>query len=405
MLNFIQTTGIYQLFANFTTSGWKYLLMILIAVVLLYLALNKGFEPLLLIGIALGMLLTNLPGAGLYHVELWDAYLGGTAYVNAAGVVFEHVTMTTILQQGGILDVLYIGVKTSLYPCLIFIGIGAMADFGPLIANPKSLLLGGAAQIGIFITFIIAGLIGFNMPQAAAIGNIGGANGPATVMATSVLAPELLGAIAVAAYSYMSLVPLIQPPIMRLLTTKKERRIVMEGLRTVSKKEKIIFDVVVIILSAALIPDSATLIGCLMFGNILHECGLVERLSKTVQNEMMNISIICLSISVGATTTAERFLTVQTLGILALGMCAFALSTAGGVLFAKFMNLFLKHKINPLIGSAGVAAVPMAARVSQQVGQQEDPHNFLLMHAMGPNVAGTIGSAVVAGFFMKMLGG
>lgn len=393
----ITGSGIYNL-------TWQHIVMLLISFLLMYLALCKGFEPLLLIGISIGMLLTNLPGAGLYHVGLWDAYLGAGPYINAAGEVFEEVTVTTILHEGGFLDILYLGVKTSLYPCLIFIGIGAMADFGPLIANPISMLLGGAAQIGIFITFILAKALGFTTAQAAAIGNIGGANGPATMMAASALAPELLGAIAVAAYSYMSLVPLIQPPIMKLLTTKKERAIVMDAIRPVSKTEKIIFDIVVIVFSAALIPDSATLIGCLMFGNIMEVSGLVDRLSKTVQNDLMNISIICLSISVGATTTAERFLTVQTLGILALGMCAFALSTAGGVLFAKFLNLFLKHKVNPLIGSAGVAAVPMAARVSQIVGAQENKHNFLLMHAMGPNVAGTIGSAVVAGFFMKMIG-
>jgi len=403
MIDFIQTTGFYEMFANFGTVGWRQLLMLLVSFVLFYLAIKKQFEPLLLVGIAMGMMLTNLPGAGLYHTELWDAYIAGTPYIVDGVTVAEHVTFTTIIHHGGFLDVLYIGIKSGLYPCLIFIGVGAMTDFGPLIANPKSLLLGAAAQLGIFIAFLGAIALGFTQPQGGAIGIIGGADGPTAVYSASKLAPELLGAIAVAAYSYMALVPVIQPPIMKLLTTKEERQIVMKELRPVSKTEKIIFPIVVIVFVSLLVPSAAPLIGCLMFGNLLKECGVTERLQKTAQNELMNIVTIFLGVSVGATATAERFLTGQTLGILAMGIVAFAIGTAGGVLLAKFMNLFTKNKINPLIGSAGVSAVPMAARVSQKVGQEANPSNFLLMHAMGPNVAGVIGSAIAAGVLISLL--
>ncbi len=404
MLDFIQTTGFYALFAGFADGGWKYLLMIVISFLLMWLAIHKKFEPLLLVGIAMGMLLTNLPGAGLYNSALWDAYISGTPFVNAAGEVFEHITFTTIIHEGGLLDVLYIGIKSGLYPCLIFMGVGAMTDFGPLIANPKSLLLGAAAQVGIFLTFIGSVYLGFTQPQGGAIGIIGGADGPTAIFTASKLAPELLGAIAVAAYSYMALVPVIQPPIMKLLTTKEERSIVMKSLRKVSKTEKIVFPIGVVVFVSLLVPSAASLVGCLMFGNLLRECGVTERLSKTAQNELMNIVTLVLGISVGATATAEKFLNFQTLGILLMGVCAFSLGTAGGVLLAKFMNLFLKNKINPLIGSAGVSAVPMAARVSQVVGQKENPSNFLLMHAMGPNVAGVIGSAIAAGVLIAVLG-
>ncbi len=403
MLDFIQTTGFYELYASFGSIGWRQLLMIAISIVLLWLAIHKQFEPLLLVGIAMGMLLTNLPGANLYHTELWDAYIAGTPYIVDGVTIAEHVTFTTIIHNGGLLDVLYIGVKSSLYPCLIFIGVGAMTDFGPLIANPISLLLGAAAQLGIFLAYLGAVLLGFTQAQGAAIGIIGGADGPTAIYSASKLAPELLGAIAVAAYSYMALVPVIQPPIMKLLTTKEERQIVMKELRPVSKTEKIFFPVVVIIFVSLLVPSAAPLIGSLMFGNLLKECGVTERLNKTAQNELMNIVTLFLGISVGATATAGRFLTAQTLGIMCLGVVAFSFGTAGGVLLAKFMNLFLKNKINPLIGSAGVSAVPMAARVSQKVGQQENPANFLLMHAMGPNVAGVIGSAIAAGVLISLL--
>jgi oxaloacetate decarboxylase beta subunit len=306
--------------------------------------------------------------------------------------------------HAGLLDYLYLGVKLGIYPCLIFIGVGSMTDFGPLLANPKSLLLGAAAQIGIFLAFFGARLLGFDAAEAASIGIIGGADGPTAIFLTSQLAPHLLGPIAVAAYSYMALVPVIQPPIMRALTTKEERQIEMKQVRSVSKKEKIVFPIMVTIIISLLLPDAATLIGCLMLGNLMKECGVVDRLTKTVQNELMNICTIFLGITVGATATAGTFLSWGTLGILAMGICAFAFGSAGGVLLAKFMNLFLKNKINPLIGSAGVSAVPMAARVSQKVGQEENPTNYLLMHAMGPNVAGVIGSAVAAGILLSMLG-
>lgn len=383
----------------FIGTGWKSLVMLAVGCVLLYLAIKKEYEPLLLLPIAFGMILTNLPGAGLFHTEMWnDEFLNpDSPYYHS----YRHV-----MAEGGLLDVLYIGVKAGIYPCLIFLGVGAMTDFGPLIANPKSLLLGAAAQLGIFATFIVTQLdfFGFNAQEAASIGIIGGADGPTAIFLTTKLAPHLLGPIAVAAYSYMALVPVIQPPIMRMLTTKKERMIRMKQLRTVSKKEKIIFPIVVAILVSLILPSAATLIGCLMLGNLMKESGVVERLSKAAQNELNNIVVIFLGITVGATATAEAFLNWHTLSILCVGIVAFGVGTAGGVLLAKLMNLFLKEKINPLIGSAGVSAVPMAARVSQVEGQKSDPHNFLLMHAMGPNVAGVIGSAVAAGILLSFLG-
>ena len=371
-------------------DDWRYAVMILVSFLLLYLAIVKKFEPLLLMPIAFGMLLTNLPGAGMFHAELFaGGHVHWADFALGSGV--------------GLLDYLYLGVKLGIYPCLIFIGVGAMTDFGPLIANPKSLLLGAAAQVGIFVTFIGALALGFNYWESGSIGIIGGADGPTAIYLTSKLAPHLLGPIAVAAYSYMALVPVIQPPIMKLLTTEKERKIEMKQLRTVSQREKIIFPIVITTIIAILLPSAAPLIGCLMLGNLMKECGVTERLSKTVQNELMNIVTIFLGISVGATATADSFLNWQTLGILTLGIIAFSFGSASGVLLAKFMNLFTKEKINPLIGSAGVSAVPMAARVSQTVGQQYNPGNFLLMHAMGPNVAGVIGSAVAAGILLAFL--
>ena len=404
----------------FQGDNWKSALMIIIACVLLFLGIVKKFEPLLLVPIAVGMLVTNLPGAEMFHEILfagghvhWDLF-GGSAitqeFINemaALGVsesVLGSVTVGQVITPG-LIDILYLGIKLGIYPCLIFMGVGAMTDFGPLIANPKSLLLGAAAQLGIFLTFWgckISGL--FTSAEASSVGIIGGADGPTAIFVTAMLAPSLLGPIAVAAYSYMALVPVIQPPIMKLLTTEKERKIVMKPLREVSKTEKIIFPIVVTIFVALLVPSAAPLIACLMFGNLLKECGVTERLSKTVQNELMNIVTIFLGISVGATATGATFLNPKTLMILGMGMVAFAFGTAGGVLLAKFMNLFLKEKINPLIGSAGVSAVPMAARVSQKVGQQYNPGNFLLMHAMGPNVAGVIGSAIAAGVLISLFG-
>ncbi|MBQ8894676.1 MAG: sodium ion-translocating decarboxylase subunit beta [Clostridia bacterium] len=476
--NFLSQTG----FAMLNGDNWKCLIMIAVAFVLAYLAIVKQFEPLLLLPIAFGMLLTNLPGAEMFHEQLFagghvnwtmfagadyinsanlvnpemysilssgDVILNGSyvfgkisgftleadALINAAGqvvtttgevlkenvdIVFDLVGLTvsngdlysgtTLVATGvqsvaaGLLDYLYLGVKLGIYPCLIFLGVGAMTDFGPLIANPKSLLLGAAAQLGIFVTFIAARFLGFTEAQASSIGIIGGADGPTAIFVTSKLAPELLGPIAVAAYSYMALVPVIQPPIMKLLTTKKERQIRMETLRPVSKTEKIIFPFVVTVFVTLLVPSAGPLVGSLLLGNLFRECGVVDRLSKTVQNELMNIVTIFLGITVGATATASTFLTWSTIKIIVMGVIAFGLGTAGGVLLAKFMNLFLKKKINPLIGSAGVSAVPMAARVSQVVGQKEDPGNFLLMHAMGPNVAGVIGSAIAAGVLIAMFG-
>ena len=383
----------------FVGTGWKNLVMLGIGCVLLYLAIKKEYEPLLLLPIAFGMILNNLPGAGLFHTDMWN-----NEFLNPDSPYYH--SYRHVMAEGGLLDVLYIGVKAGIYPCLIFLGVGAMTDFGPLIANPKSLLLGAAAQLGIFVTFLVTqmDIFGFAPNEAASIGIIGGADGPTAIFLTTKLAPHLLGPIAVAAYSYMALVPVIQPPIMRLLTTKQERMIRMKQLRTVSKKEKIIFPIVVAILVSLILPSAATLIGCLMLGNLMKESGVVERLSKAAQNELNNIVVIFLGTTVGATATAEAFLNWQTLSILCVGIVAFGFGTAGGVLLAKFMNLFLKEKINPLIGSAGVSAVPMAARVSQVEGQKADPCNFLLMHAMGPNVAGVIGSAVAAGILLSFLG-
>ena len=384
--NFVDQAG----FNGFLKGdNWKCAVMLLISFLLLYLAIVKQFEPLLLMPIAFGMLLTNLPGAGMFHSEF---FAGG------------HVHWGDFaLGSAGLLDYLYLGVKLGIYPCLIFVGVGAMTDFAPLIANPKSLLLGAAAQIGIFATFLGALALGFNYWESGSIGIIGGADGPTAIYLTSKLAPHLLGPIAVAAYSYMALVPVIQPPIMKLLTTEKERKIEMKQLRSVSQREKIVFPIVITVIIALLLPSAAPLIGCLMLGNLMKECGVTERLSKTVQNELMNIVTIFLGISVGATATAEAFLNWQTLGILTLGIVAFSFGSASGVILAKIMNLFSKEKINPLIGSAGVSAVPMAARVSQSVGQKYNPGNFLLMHAMGPNVAGVIGSAVAAGILLAFL--
>ena len=483
IINFIEQTGFYMLINGFMAlASWKNIVMILVSLLLLWLAIKKQFEPLLLIGIAFGMLLTNLPGAEMYHEVLfsgghihWDLFgganivastgladpsmfvvlesgdvvttsgaifghiiesgFGADAMINSAGAVVdaagkvlaESVNIvvdakglvikdaavysgTTVIANGvytitaGLIDLLYLGVKLGIYPCLIFVGIGAMTDFGPLISNPKSLLLGAAAQVGIFLTFVGAIYLGFNGNEASSIGIIGGADGPTAIFVTSKLAPELLGPIAVAAYSYMALVPVIQPPIMKLLTTKKERQIVMKPLRQVSKTEKIIFPIAVTIFVSLLVPSATPLVGCLMLGNIWKESGVAERLCKTAQNELMNIVTIFLGISVGATATASAFLNIKTLSIIVLGVVAFGCGTAGGVLLAKFMNLFSKNKINPLIGSAGVSAVPMAARVSQTVGQKENPSNFLLMHAMGPNVAGVIGSAIAAGVLIAWFG-
>lgn len=377
----------------FATGGWKQLLMIIIACFLLYLGIVKKYEPLLMIPIAFGMLLTNLPGAEMYHPELW---------VEAGNIDFKPDYLY-ILQHGGILDLFYIGIKSGVFPPLIFMGVGAMNDFGPLIANPKTFLLGAAAQFGIFFTFIGAQLLNFTALEAGAIGIIGGADGPTAIFTATKLAPHLLGAIAVAAYSYMALVPVIQPPIMKLLTTKKEREVVMKQLRPVSKKERIIFPILVTLLVVLLIPAAAPLVGMLMLGNLARESGVIDRLSKTIQNELINIVTILLGIGVGATATANNFLAKETLLIIALGLVAFSVGTVFGVLFGKLMYWLTKGKVNPLIGSAGVSAVPMAARVSQKVGQEANPGNYLLMHAMGPNVAGVIGSAVAAGIMISLL--
>ena len=481
VLNFLQQTGFYLI-----AQDWKQLIMIAIALFLSYLAIVKGFEPLLLLPISFGMLLTNLPGAEMFHEVLfagghahWDLF-GGGILVNSTDIVkelmqanafqilpsgdimigtatFGHMVQNAFAEpvifdaagrvvngagdvladnlqivvkyagmaisdgqlvyagqqviataattvSAGLLDYLYLGVKLGIYPCLIFFGVGAMTDFGPLIANPKSLLLGAAAQLGIFLTYIGSSLLGFSPTEASSIGIIGGADGPTAIYVTSKLAPHLLGPIAVAAYSYMALVPVIQPPIMKLLTTNKERKIVMTALRPVSKTEKIIFPFIVTIFVTFLVPSAGPLVGSLMLGNLFRESGVTERLSKTVQNELMNIVTIFLGVTVGATATAATFLSWQTIKIVVMGVVAFGCGTAGGVLLAKFMNLFLKHKINPLIGSAGVSAVPMAARVSQKVGQKYNPANFLLMHAMGPNVAGVIGSAIAAGTLIALFG-
>ncbi len=393
-------------FANFASiDGLKNLIMIVVSCGLLYLGIVKKFEPLLLVGIAFGCLLVNvsnffLDGASsseaLYHPELWDAFLDhdGEFYHS-----YGHV-----MANGGILDILYIGVKSGLYPSLIFLGVGAMTDFGPLIANPKSLLLGAAAQLGVFLAFFGGICLGFTGEEAASIGIIGGADGPTAIFLTTRLAPHLLGPIAIAAYSYMALIPMIQPPLMKLLTTKKEREVKMEQNRQVSKTEKIIFPIVVAMFVILLLPSTAPLVGCLMLGNLWRECGVTERLSDTVQNALMNIVTVFLGISVGATTVASRFLSFETLKIVALGLTAFCFSTIGGLLVGKLMYVLTGGKVNPLIGSAGVSAVPMAARVSQIEGQKANPKNFLLMHAMGPNVAGVIGSAIAAGFLLAVFG-
>ena len=387
ILNFLQTTGIAKLFED--SNWWQTAIMFVIAFVLVYLAIVKKFEPLLLLPIAIGMLLTNLPGAGMFHLDFFIA---------------EDINFGQVLHDGGLLDLLYLGVKLGIYPCLIFIGIGAMTDFSPLISNPKSLLIGAGAQLGVFVAFsgaLVSGL--FTPSEAAAIGIIGGADGPTAILVTKTLAPHLLGAIAIAAYSYMALIPMIQPPFMKLLTTKKERQIKMTALRQVSKTEKILFPIVVTFVVGMIVPDAVPLVGCLMFGNLLNVCGVTDRLSKTAQNELMNIVTIFLGITVGATASAANFLRLETLAIIALGLVAFCISTCGGLITAKIMNVLTGGKINPLIGSAGVSAVPMAARVAQDVGRKEDPSNFLLMHAMGPNVAGVIGSAVAAGVFLSFL--
>ena len=415
ILDFLKSTGFALI-----GQDWRVLIMIAISCVLMYLAIVKKFEPLLLLPIAFGMLLTNLPGADMFHELLfagghvhWDIFGGAKITAEmidefAASGVSQNILdeMTALLGQTvtpGLLDVLYLGVKLGVYPCLIFIGVGAMTDFGPLIANPKSMLLGAAAQLGIFVTYVGANLLGFTPQQAGSIGIIGGADGPTAIYTTMILAAELLGPVAVAAYSYMALIGVIQPPIMKALTTKKERSITMKQLRPVSKTEKIIFPIVVTIFVTLLVPSAGPLIGSLMLGNLIKECGVCDRLSKTAQNELMNIVTIFLGVSVGATATASTFLRLETIKIIVMGVVAFAMGTAGGILLAKIMNLFLKEKINPLIGSAGVSAVPMAARVSQKVGQEENPGNFLLMHAMGPNVAGVIGSAIAAGVLISLL--
>ena len=389
--------GFNKIFGDaFLVDGWKYLVMYAISIVLIYLAIAKKFEPLLLLPIAIGMLLTNLPGANLFHLDMW---------IDDAGKLTVLESIKMVLNKGGFLDLLYIGVKLGIYPCIIFIGIGAMTDFTPLIANPKYFLIGAGAQFGVFVAFSAAFMSGvYTIGQAASIGIIGGADGPTAILVTKTLGPAILGAVAIAAYSYMALIPMIQPPFMKLLTTKKERRIKMEKLRPVSRIEKLVFPVLVTFVVGILVPDALSLIGCLMFGNILNVCGVTERLSKTVQNEFMNIITILLGISVGATASAANFLSIQTVIIIVCGLAAFCVSTCGGLITAKIMNWLSGGKINPLIGSAGVSAVPMAARVAQTVGQKEDPTNFLLMHAMGPNVAGVIGSAVAAGVFLSWIG-
>ena len=407
LLKLATESGFAGFFAN---GGWQNLVMIVIACVLLYLGIVKGFEPLLLVGIAFGCLLANVsyfPGLdavnpdlnatnAMYHPELWSAFLDSTSpYYHSYG----HV-----LSNAGLLDIFYIGVKAGLYPSLIFMGVGAMTDFGPLIADPKSLLLGAAAQLGVFVAFFGAICLGFTGPEAASIGIIGGADGPTAIFLTNKLAPQLLGAIAIAAYSYMALIPMIQPPIMKLMTSDADRKIKMVQARVVSKTEKILFPIIVTIFVILLLPSTAPLIGCLMLGNLFRECGCTDRLSDTVQNALMNIVTIFLSTSVGATMVASNFLKAETLKIIFLGLVAFGISTAGGLIGGNIMCKLSGKKVNPLIGSAGVSAVPMAARVSQMVGQKANPANFLLMHAMGPNVAGVIGSAIAAGFLLAVFG-
>ena len=384
--NFWQSTGIFRIINSLEADWWQTIVMLAIVCVLVYLAIVRGFEPLLLLPIAIGMLLTNLPGGNMFHSEY---------FMTSAPIDYVEV-----LRHGGLLDLLYIGVKTGIYPCIIFVGIGAMTDFTPLISNPKSLLIGAGAQFGVFVAFVGALFLGFEPAEAASIGIIGGADGPTAITVTKTLAPHLLGAIAIAAYSYMALIPMIQPPFMKLFTTEKERKIKMTALRKVSKAELIIFPIVVTVIVALFVPDALVLIGCLMFGNLLNVCGVTGRLSSTAQNGLMNTITIFLGLSVGATAKAGSFLALDTLKIIALGLTAFVISTCGGLLTAKIMNFFCGGTINPLIGSAGVSAVPMAARVAQREGQKADPSNFLLMHAMGPNVAGVIGSAVAAGVLL-----
>ena len=376
--------------SGFVNLDWKSLIMIGISCVLVYLAIVKQFEPLLLLPIAFGMLLTNIPCPAEFQIFHMDFFVG------------KEIDFGKVLHEGGLLDILYLGVKLGVYPPLIFLGIGTMTDFGPLIANPKSFLLGAAAQAGIFVTFIGAMALGFTPEEAGGIGIIGGADGPTAILVAKELAPALLGSIAVAAYSYMALVPVIQPPIMKALTTKKERSVVMEQLRPVSKIEKIIFPILVTLIICFVVPSATPLIGMLMLGNLMKESGVVDRLVRTAQNELMNIVTIMLGVTVGATATADYFLTWNTIKIIALGLAAFCIGTAAGVLFGKIRYVVTKGKVNPLIGAAGVSAVPMAARVAQKVGQKENPKNFLLMHAMGPNVAGVIGSAVAAGVLLSI---
>ena len=391
-------TNIAEIFAKsgwaqifFTEGGWKYAVMLAVACVLLYLAIVKQFEPLLLLPIGFGMLMTNLPLDGIFHMDI---------FINST----NHIDWALLGSSGGMVDYIYLGVKLGIYPPLIFLGIGTMTDFEPLIARPSSLLLGAAAQLGIFFTFVGAKILGFTNQEAGAIGIIGGADGPTAIYVTTKLAPHLLGSIAVAAYCYMALVPVIQPPIMKVLTTEKERQIVMTAPRRVSKTEKILFPIIVTIIVALTLPDAAILVGCLMMGNLMKESGVVERITKTAGNELMNIITIFLGFSVGCTTNAATFLNIQTVEIIVLGIVAFGVGTAGGVLLGKVMCVVTHGKINPLIGSAGVSAVPLAARVSQKVGQEYNPRNYLLMHAMGPNVAGVIGSAVAAGILINMFG-
>ena len=384
ILNFLATSGL----ASIT---WQQAVMLLVSFVLMYLAIVKQYEPLLLLPIGFGMLMTNLPLDGIFHMDI---------FINST----NHIDWALLGSSGGMVDYIYLGVKLGIYPPLIFLGIGTMTDFEPLIARPSSLLLGAAAQLGIFFTFVGAKILGFTNQEAGAIGIIGGADGPTAIYVTSRLAPELLGSIAVAAYSYMALVPVIQPPIMKVLTTEKERQIVMTAPRRVSKTEKILFPIIVTIIVALTLPDAAILVGCLMMGNLMKESGVVERITKTAGNELMNIITIFLGFSVGCTTNAATFLNIRTVEIIALGIVAFGVGTAGGVILGKIMCVVTHGKINPLIGSAGVSAVPMAARVSQKVGQEYNPRNYLLMHAMGPNVAGVIGSAVAAGILINMFG-
>ena len=391
-------TNIAEIFAKsgwaqilFTEGGWKYAVMLAVACVLLYLAIVKQFEPLLLLPIGFGMLMTNLPLDGIFHMDI---------FINST----NHIDWALLGSSGGMVDYIYLGVKLGIYPPLIFLGIGTMTDFEPLIARPSSLLLGAAAQLGIFFTFVGAKILGFTNQEAGAIGIIGGADGPTAIYVTTKLAPHLLGSIAVAAYCYMALVPVIQPPIMKALTSKKERTVVMKQLRTVTKTERVIFPIMVTIVVSLIVPDAAVLVGMLMLGNLMKECGVVDRIQKTAGNELMNIITIFLALSVGCTTSANTFLNTRTLFIIVLGLIAFSFGTAAGVLFGKLMYAVTGGQVNPLIGSAGVSAVPMAARVSQKVGQSENPSNFLLMHAMGPNVAGVIGSAVAAGILINIFG-